>query len=227
MIEPAATSDGRPSWFYAALQSSPARVGLVVVIMVLAFGWLSPNRAFFRVENLFSVALSASLSMLLAAAMTFLLAARELDLSIGTNLVFSSVIAARTITFLGGSPEEVAAGHYPHLAWAIPAGILAALAAGCIFGLVNGLLVTRLGINSFIVTLATMGIGLGVALVLSGGRNVPYLPRALQLEFGIRKLFGWSRARPPGSGPLALCPSLVPTSLYPLWPVHSGGRLLP
>ena len=189
VIEPARVPS-RPGRFYTTLHSSPARVGLVVVIMVLAFGWLSPNRAFFRVDNLFSVALNASLSMLMAAAMTFLLAARELDLSIGTNLVFCSVIAARTITYLGGSPEEVATGHYPYLSWAILAGIFAALAAGCLFGLVNGLLVTRLGINSFIVTLATMGIGLGVALVLSGGRNVPYLPRTLQLDFGIRKLFG-------------------------------------
>ena len=62
--------------------------------------------------------------------------------------------------------------------------------AGTLFGLVNGLLVTRLRINSFIVTLGTLGIGTGLAYVVSNGVNVANVPRVLQTSFGIQKLFG-------------------------------------
>src|SRR5262245_22857524 len=122
--------------------------------------------------------------------MTYLLGAGQLDLSIGSNVLLSSVVAARVMTSLGGTTNQIAAGDYPHLTLAIVAGVVAALATGCAYGLTNGLLVTKLRINSFIVTLATLGIGLGLAYVITHGTDVPYLPLQLQSGFGIRKLFG-------------------------------------
>lgn len=174
----------------AALRSTPVGMAVIVVALIILFGVLSPNGAFFRISNLSTITLNVSVTMLLALGITYVLAAGELDLSIGSNVVLSSVVAAEVLVALSGTPEQVRAGEYPHLALGIAAGTVAAIIAGTLFGLVNGLLVTRLRINSFIVTLGTMGIGTGLAYVVSNGVNVPNVPRSLQTGFGIEKLFG-------------------------------------
>ena len=53
---------------------------------------------------------------------------------------------------------------------------------------VNGLIVTRLRVNSFITTLGTLGIGTGLSLVVSGGSNVEGIPFSIQNDFGIKEL---------------------------------------
>lgn len=161
-----------------------------LLLLVAIFGLLSPNHVFFSVSNLFTIALNAAELILIAAGMTYLLGARQLDLSVGANLTLSSVLAAKTIVGLAGTPAEVSAGEYPHLAFAVVAGTLVALATGSAFGLINGILVTRLRLSSFLVTLATTGIGLGATLVITHGANVPDLPRSLQSGFAINRIFG-------------------------------------
>ncbi|MCB1498791.1 MAG: ABC transporter permease [Bauldia sp.] len=179
-----------PGALAAALRSTPVGMAVIVVALIVLFGVLSPNGAFFRVSNLSTITLNVSVTMLLAVGITYVLAAGELDLSIGSNVVLSAVIAAEVLVSLSGTPEQVRAGEYPNLALGVVAGTIAAILAGTLFGLVNGLLVTRLRINSFIVTLGTMGIGTGLAYVASNGVNVPNVPRSLQTGFGIEKLFG-------------------------------------
>ncbi len=173
-----------------ALRSTPVAMALVVAVLILGFGALSPNWAFLRTSNLSTITLNVSVTMLLAVGITMILAAGELDLSIGANVVLSSVVGAKVLVALSGTPDEVRAAQYPDLALGVAAGIGAAVATGAAFGAVNGLLVTRLRVNSFIVTLGTMGIGTGTALVLTNGSNVPYVPRLLQTEFGVVRLFG-------------------------------------
>jgi len=179
-----------PSRFGAAARSTPVAMAVIVVGLIVLFGVLSPNGAFFRVSNLSTITLNVAVTMLLAVGITFILAAGELDLSIGSNVVLSSVIAAKVLVAVSGTYDEVRAGEYPDLAIGIVAGTIAAVLAGTIFGAINGLLVTRLRISSFIVTLGTMGIGTGLAYVVSNGVNVAYVPRVLQTSFGIQKLFG-------------------------------------
>jgi ribose transport system permease protein len=176
---------------WQALRSGSAFwVALVLVALVVFFGIATPNHVFFEVDNLLTVLLDASELLLLTAGMTYLLAAGHLDLSIGANVVLSSVVAAEVITGLGGSTEQIAAGNYTHLGLAVVAGVVAGVGTGTLFGLINGLLVTRLKITSFIVTLATLGIGLGTSYVITHGTDVPYLPGQLQSKFGVSKLFG-------------------------------------
>jgi ribose transport system permease protein len=62
---------------------------------------------------------------------------------------------------------------------------------GGLIGLVNGLVVTRLRLSSFIVTLATSGIAYGIALVLTSAANVPFIPDQIQEGFGGLKLLGF------------------------------------
>jgi len=176
--------------FLTSSRSTPVGMALIVIALIIIFGVLSPNGAFFRVSNLTTIVLNASVTMLLAVGVTMILAAGELDLSIGANVVLSSVVAAKTLVALSGSYDEVRIGEHPHLVPALVAAILAGIATGAAFGAVNGLLVTRLRINSFIVTLGTLGIGTGLAYVITNGTNVPFVPRVIQTEFGIQKLFG-------------------------------------
>lgn len=178
------------TWAQRLTGSTAFWITLLVVIMAILFGLLSPRQAFLRVDNLLTIGLNASVAMLLAVGMSFILGAREIDLSIGSNLVLSSVLAARTITTLGGTQQQIVANEYPNLALAVLAGVGVAILAGTLFGLANGLLVTRLRVSSFIVTLGTTGIGMGAALVITGGNNIPYLPRAMQMQFGVNRLFG-------------------------------------
>jgi len=179
-----------PGRLAAALRSTPVGMAVIVVALIVLFGVLSPNGAFFRVSNLSTISLNVAVTMLLAVGITFVLAAGELDLSIGSNVVLSAVVAAKVLVAVSGTADEVRAGEYPDLALGIAAGTIAAILAGTLFGLVNGLLVTRLRISSFIVTLGTMGIGTGLAYVVSNGVNVANVPRSLQTGFGIEKLFG-------------------------------------
>jgi ribose transport system permease protein len=162
----------------------------VLAGLVVFFGIATPGHAFLHLDNLLNVMLDASELLLLAVGMTYLLGAGQLDLSIGSNVLLSSVVAAKVLTALGGTTQQIAAGDYPHLALALALGIPAAVATGIVFGLVNGLLVTKLGISSFIVTLATLGIGLGTTYVATHGTDVPYLPLQLQSGFGINKIGG-------------------------------------
>jgi ribose transport system permease protein len=182
--------DSERTWPQSWLTSNAFWVLVVLLVLWIVFGIITPKHAFFETDNFFTVALDASELLLLAVGITFLLAAGQLDLSIGSNLILSSVVAAKAITALGGSTEQISAGHYEHLGIALLVGIPAGVLTGAAFGFCNGMLVTRLRINSFIVTLATTGIGLGIALVVTHGTDVPYLPLSLQSSFGISKLGG-------------------------------------
>lgn len=167
---------------------------LFIVLIAAGFGLASTleygSPVYLKVDNLLSIGLNASQIMVLAVGMTFLLGAGHLDLSVGQSLILASVLSAKVMVAVGGAPEEVASGQYPNLGLAIVLGVATAIVAGAGLGLLNGLLVTRLRLSSFIVTLATSGIAYGVALVLTSAANVPYIPDQIQQGFGGLKLGG-------------------------------------
>ncbi len=185
-VDAVAAADDAPredSWFDLARRSTAFWIGLAIVLLGIIFGVLSGG-AFTRDSNLLSIGLNSSQIMLLAVGMTFLIGAGQLDLSVGFNVIMSSVIAAKVMVALGGTADQVAARDYPNLIPAVVAGIAVAILVGAAGGLLNGLLVTRLRINSFIVTLATSGMFYGVSLILTSAANVPYLPQEIQAYFG-------------------------------------------
>jgi len=177
-------------------------LGLFIIFIAIGFGIASAimhgSPVYLKVDNLLSIGLNASQVMLLAIGMTFLIGAGHLDLSIGYSLILASVVAAKVMVAVGGTPEQVAAGQYPNLGLAIVLGILTALLVGGLVGLINGLIVTRLRLSSFIVTLATSGITYGIALVLTSAANIAFIPDEIQEGFGGLKLLGFLPA------PLAL-----------------------
>jgi len=188
-VAPATFNSTEPGFVRRVVTSTAFMITVVVIVLIVIFGLLSPNGVFFSVSNFRNLALDSAQLILLAVGMTFLVGAGELDLSIGANVILSSVVGAKVITTLGGTPEEILAGDYSNAPVAIVLGLLAAVATGIVFGIVNALLVNYLRVNSFIVTLATMSAGSGIAYIITSGVNISSLPRQMQKDFGSARLF--------------------------------------
>jgi ribose transport system permease protein len=165
----------RPAWI----------LGLDIALVVL-FTILSTNQVFFSLANFQSLMLTGTESLILALGLTMMLGAGVFDLSLGANLILSSVVGAKVIVSVSGKAD--AAGAFPHPHLGILVGLLACLATGLIYGLVNGILIAYFDINSLIATLGTLGIGTGLALVLGNGSDVGGIPASLQTGFGLKNI---------------------------------------
>jgi L-arabinose transport system permease protein len=129
----------------------------LVVIFALAFAIVSltvPN--FLTERNMLGLLQSVVTIGIVACTMMFCLASRDFDLSVGSTVAFSGMIAVMASNATGS----------------IVLGLLAALLCGSIVGLVNGVVIARFRINALITTLATMQIVRGLALISSDGRAV-------------------------------------------------------
>ncbi len=147
--------------FGSLIQSSGIVVPLVVLWIVLA---LTTPR-FISPINLGNLSLQFAVIGALALGTTAVIICREIDLSIGAVEGFCAVVAAITAVRLG-------------LPW--PFAVLAAIFAGGLIGAFNGFMVTKVGVPSFVVTLGTLGIVGGIALVISGGQSIYGFPDAYQ-----------------------------------------------
>ena len=148
---------------------------LGLAAMIAAFAMLSP-RAFPTINNFTNVLNQTSLAMIIAAGLTLAVIVGELDLSIG----FAASLHGILVTGL------IVSNKLP-----IPVAILIVLAAGALIGLVNGLIVTKIRVNSVIATLGIGTILTGLAFAYSAGVPiVAGVPESfLQLSLG-RWLFG-------------------------------------
>jgi D-xylose transport system permease protein len=129
----------------------PVVVGLVAIMVV--FEVISPNHVFLSAGNLVNLFQQSAVFMVLAMAETFALLLGEIDLSVGFVGASGAVITVQLV--------QPATTHWPW--WA---AILAGLAFCAAVGAVQGTIIARLGIPSFIVTLAGFLIFNGVMLIL-------------------------------------------------------------
>lgn len=127
---------------------------LALLLLIAVLGWLVPD--FLSIRNAQGLLLSVTLVGTIAATMMLVLAMREVDLSVGSTVAFSGVLAAVTMNATGSMVLGVGAG----------------LAGGTAVGLVNGVLIAGLEVNSLIVTLAIMEVVRGLAFLTSGGESV-------------------------------------------------------
>ncbi|UCA45136.1 L-arabinose ABC transporter permease AraH [Pseudochrobactrum sp. XF203] len=129
----------------------------LVVIFLLAFAVVAltvPN--FLTERNMLGLLQSVVTIGIVACTMMFCLASRDFDLSVGSTVAFTGMIAVMASNATGS----------------IVLGLLAALAGGFIVGLFNGVVIAKFRINALITTLATMQIVRGLALISSDGRAV-------------------------------------------------------
>jgi ribose transport system permease protein len=152
--------------------------------IILYFTITTPNHAFFGADNFKTIALDTSEVLLLAIGETFVIVTAGIDLSVGGILVFSGVAGGLVMLKLSGTKAQTDMLMYPHAGLAIPVGILVALAAGTAWGVLNGILITKLRLPPFIVTLGTLGMTFGAADLLTGGTNLSSVPTWFQDNIG-------------------------------------------
>jgi len=177
----------RPASLLGTLLRSRATWVLALdVVLVLVFTLVSEDGVFFSAANGRSLLLGMTQALLLALGLAMMLGAGIFDLSLGANLVLSSVVGALVIRqFMDPATLEYGAP------WtAIAVGLLVCVLAGIAFGVVNGLLIAIADVNSLIATLATLGIGTGVALLLSDGADVAGMPFEMQESIGLATVAG-------------------------------------
>jgi ribose transport system permease protein len=149
----------------------------VLVALIAIFAAARPA-SFATIPNLRNVATDASTLLVVAVGMTFVIITSGIDLSVGSVLVFSGVIAAKVMEAVGGEGLSV-----------ILLGLLACLLSGLAWGTVNGVLIAKGRIPPLIVTLGTLGMALGAAQLITGGVNLRTVPTDLTLSFGIGQVF--------------------------------------
>jgi ribose transport system permease protein len=132
------------------------RVGILVVLLalVILMAIIAPN--FARVDNLLNIARSISVNAILAAGLTFVILTGGIDLSVGSIVAVSGVVAV--MVAIAGVPAPIA--------------VLAGMAAGAMCGLINGALTAYLALASFIVTLGTMTFLRGLAYTITAGQPI-------------------------------------------------------
>ncbi|MGN1059124.1 MAG: ABC transporter permease [Clostridia bacterium] len=142
-----------------------------LIILIIFFSCMSPN--FFISDNIISILLATCVNGLLALGVTFVIITGGIDLSIGTVMTFSAVVAGVCVTNLSAP------------LWL---GVVIAIATGTVIGILTGLLVAHLRIPAFIATLGIMMITKGLSLVVSGASPV-YFPSAYK-EIAVGSLVG-------------------------------------
>jgi ribose transport system permease protein len=161
-----------------------------LLALIIYFSITTPNHAFLQTSNFKNIALDTSEVILLGIGETFVIITAGIDLSVGGILVFSGVAGGLIMLHFSGTDAQVNALQYPHASTAIPIGIAVALAAGTAWGVLNGLLITRLRLPPFIVTLGTLGMSFGAADLLTGGTNLSSIPTGFQSSFGNGSILG-------------------------------------
>jgi ribose/xylose/arabinose/galactoside ABC-type transport system permease subunit len=134
----------RPYMLYVAF-------AILLVIFSLASPW------FLSLDNFLNIGRQTALVSIVAMGMTFVIIARQIDLSVGSTLALSGMCAALAMAHVADN-------------WLI--GAVAGIGAGALVGLINGVLTTRLAIPSFLVTLGSLSAARGLALMLTNTKPV-------------------------------------------------------
>ena len=133
----------------------------IIIALVAMFIFLTvfptTRSTFLTPKNMFNILRQNASNLFLATGMTMVIILGGIDLSVGSVIALSGVVAAGCVVNFG-LPEAV--------------GFIAAIAVGAAVGLFNGFIICKTDIPPFIVTLASMNITKGIALVLTGGAPI-------------------------------------------------------
>ena len=142
---------------------------LIFIISLCTF--LEPDN-FLSTRNLVNVLCRSSINGIMAAGMTYIIITGGIDLSVGSMLAMCGMIgAASMLYFSGGTWADISSGSYIHLKLgAMIAGTLVCVLAGAVCGFANGMLITKLKLAPFIVTLGTMSIFRGISYIMNAGK---------------------------------------------------------
>ncbi|MGH2914696.1 MAG: ABC transporter permease [Solirubrobacteraceae bacterium] len=153
----------------------------VLVVIVIAFSIASSS--FLTQANWLNTSSTATEVLLLAVGQTFVIITAGIDLSVGAILGLSGMAGAWAMEHFfsgGGTPGGIVTA----------VGFIVALLVGALVGATNGVLIARWDIPPFVVTLGTLGIGTGLADLISNGQEISSIP-PLVGNIGNTNIAGW------------------------------------
>ncbi|MEI8201304.1 MAG: ABC transporter permease [Eubacteriales bacterium] len=160
------------------------KYGIVFVLLFMVIGISIASPTFLSSTNIFNVLTQTAIFGIMALGMTFVIISKGIDLSVGSVLAFSGVVAASL-----AQVTDATSKFYPglgQLPTIVP--ILAALAVGTLCGVISGLLIAKTHIPAFISTLGMMTIARGLTLIYTQGKPVSNLEPGITMLGG--KVFG-------------------------------------
>lgn len=149
---------------------------IIFIFMVVIISFFAP-RQFLSSGNLLQIVIQSSTTMLIACGEFFAILIAGIDLSVGSILGLTGIVTGKML----------AAGWHPVLAV-----FLGAIVVGGLLGAFNGLLVNYTRLHPFIVTLGTLSIYRGVALIISDAKPIFGFPQSFKIAFG-----GWLMGKIP------------------------------
>lgn len=147
-------------------------ISFVVVFLFLS-AWLG-GRGFLTIGNILNIVRQTTMITVMAVAMTFVIGAAQIDLSIGSIVAVSSLVGALTLR----STNSIALA------------LIASISVGFLVGAINGLLVTKLGIPAFLATLGMMGIVKGIGMWITNMAAIVIINEKFNFIFGIGNIGG-------------------------------------
>jgi ribose transport system permease protein len=169
---------GAGDWLRRVLKIQAFQILLVLVVIYLIFTALAPD-TFPGWVNMRQVVQNVSILAVLGIGMTYVIITSGIDLSVGSVLVFSGVIAAKVMVAMGGDGWGTAT-----------VGIVLSIVCGMAWGLLNGFLIAKAKVPPLIVTLGTLGAALGLAQVITKGVDIRDVPDVLSNTIGYGNLPG-------------------------------------
>ncbi|MGO4714644.1 ABC transporter permease [Bradyrhizobium sp. 2TAF24] len=151
----------------------PYMLYIAFAILLVVFSLASPW--FLSVDNFLNIGRQTTLVSIVAVGMTFVIIARQIDLSVASTLALSGMAAALAMAHIGNH-------------WIV--GALAGLGTGALVGLVNGILTTQLAIPSFLVTLGSLSMARGLAMMVTNTKPVIITNETYFLIFGEGSFLG-------------------------------------
>jgi ribose transport system permease protein len=154
------------------------QIVLLLFVTVAVFSILRPD-TFLTLFNFRGILQNTSILAVLGVGMTFVIITGGIDLSIGSVLVFSGVVADKVMAAQGGQ------------GWGtVLLGAGVAILSGLGWGLLNGFLVAKGKVAPLIVTLGSLSAALGFAQIITGGLDLRDAPRKLVDKIGFGNVVG-------------------------------------
>jgi ribose transport system permease protein len=174
----AAVEDAPAGRLQRILRIQALQIVLLLAITVAIFTILRPN-TFLTPFNIRGIVQNTSILAVLGVGMTFVIITGGIDLSIGSVLVFSGVVADKAMASYGGQ------------GWGtVLVGTAVACGCGLGWGLVNGILVAKAKVPPLIVTLGSLSAALGFAQILTKGLDLRDAPKTLVNKVGFGNIIG-------------------------------------
>ena len=155
-------------------------LGLTLLALLLAM-WLAlslETTTFWTANNMANLLRQGAMIAILAIGETFVIITGGIDLSIGSVLVFSGVVADKSMAAMGTQGWGAAI-----------VGLLVAVGCGLAWGLLNGFFIAKAKVPPLIVTLGSLGMALGLAEVITGGVDLRDIPNVMVNDIGFGNIF--------------------------------------